>query len=117
MVALLWREPGWEVVAKHQERVASTVNIAEVGSVLSKAGHTIDEVVFAVASLDLTAVVNFDEAQAVETARLRPLTAPFGLGLGDRACLALANIRSLPILTADQVWQEAAPHLSIKLIR
>lgn len=43
-------------------------------------------------------------ADAVEIARLRPLTRSAGLSLGDRACVALARRLALPALTADRAW-------------
>ena len=116
MLALLWREDGWERVGDIEQRVASTVNLAEVASVLAKIGHTVGEIRALLASLGLLAV-DFDEAQAIEVARLRPLTVASGLSLGDRACLALAGIRQLPALTADRAWEGAVSHVAIEFIR
>lgn len=44
-------------------------------------------------------------------------TRQLGLSLADRACLALARQLSLPVLTADHAWAEAALELEVKLIR
>ena len=40
-----------------------------------------------------------------------------GLSLGDRACLALALDKSLPVLTADRAWKKVPLELDIQLIR
>ncbi len=45
------------------------------------------------------AVEPFMAADAVEVARLRPLTRVAGLSLGDRACLALAHRLQRALLT------------------
>jgi len=55
------------------------------------------------AELALT-VMAFDEAQGLIAGQLRSLTRPFGLSLGDRACLALGLHTQYPVLTADRDW-------------
>jgi len=35
---------------------------------------------------------------------LRTSTQQFGLSLADRACLALAHTKQLPVYTADKQW-------------
>jgi len=45
------------------------------------------------------------------------MAAPFGLSLGDRACLATGLIEKMPVMTADQVWKKLPLSLEIKLIR
>jgi len=116
IVASVLREKGWERVDSVQRRHASAVNIAESASSLIEKGFTFHSARILIWSLKIH-VVDFDEAQAMEAARLRPLTRAFGLSLGDRACLALAALRGLPVLTADRTWPEAAPHLAITVIR
>jgi PIN domain nuclease of toxin-antitoxin system len=59
------------------------------------------------------ALVPYDDDQARETARLRPRTSRLGLSLADRAALALARLRGLPVLTTDRAWRSL--HLSIKI--
>jgi PIN domain nuclease of toxin-antitoxin system len=87
----------------------STVNLAEALSTLAKNGA--DPVAFAA---DLTrggllggaiTVQPFTVADAIEAARLRPLTIDAGLSLGDRACIAQAARLDLPVLTSDQDWR------------
>ncbi len=51
-------------------------------------------------------VVEFDAEQATRSGALRPSTRGAGLLLEDRACLALAQVRQLPVLTADTDWAQ-----------
>ncbi len=55
-----------------------------------------------------------DEAQAVRAAEMRALK---GLSLGDRFCIALAEARNLPVVTADRVWANHGLRVSVELIR
>jgi len=59
----------------------------------------------------------FTDEQAEIAARLWKKTRGHGLSLADRACLALATERRLPILTADRAWSELRLDLDIQLIR
>ncbi|GMU45538.1 MAG: hypothetical protein AMXMBFR26_03200 [Porticoccaceae bacterium] len=61
--------------------------------------------------------VPFTHEQAEIAARLWDRTRGHGLSLADRACLALATERELPILTADRAWSELRLGLDIQLIR
>jgi ribonuclease VapC len=62
-------------------------------------------------------VVAFDHRQARIAAQLLPHTRPLGLGIGDRACLALAIERKLPVLTADKAWKALRLGVTIQVIR
>jgi PIN domain nuclease of toxin-antitoxin system len=117
ILALLRREPGFEQVAEvvGDARV-SAVNLAEVGSFLIEAGQSHAEMRATLDSLRL-AVVDFDEEQAIEAARLRPLTASIGLSLGDRACLALAGLRRLPAITTDRSWGTLKLGVDVTVVR
>ncbi len=117
ILALLRREPGFEQVAEVVgEARVSAVNLAEVGSFLIEAGQSLAEMRATLDSLRL-AVVDFDEEQAIEAARLRPLTASIGLSLGDRACLALAGLRRLPAITTDRSWGTLGLGVDVTVIR
>lgn len=48
--------------------------------------------------------LTIDDALAI--AELRPPTKDHGLGLGDRACVALGIRLGVPVMTADRVWVE-----------
>jgi len=59
----------------------------------------------------------FSDTDAVEVAKLRPITRKAGLSLGDRACLALARRLDLPALTADSAWSKMDVGVEFKQIR
>lgn len=117
VLAYLKQEPGADKVAKAIPRgIISSVNLAEVVSKLSEDAVTEEAVAVQVALLAVP-VISFDERQALRTGALRKATAHYGLSLGDRACLALAEQERLPILTADRVWKALDLGLEVMLIR
>jgi PIN domain nuclease of toxin-antitoxin system len=67
-------------------------------------------------SFDL-AVVDFTKRQSLFTAQFWPQTKQYGLSLGDRACLALAKERELPVLTTDRVWSKLNLGIKIEVVR
>lgn len=117
VLVLLNRETGHEAVAALLPKACmSAVNLAEAASVLAKAGETPPRILAIFQSLFLE-IAPFDEDQAFEVGRLRPLTMAKGLSLGDRACLALGATRSLPVWTADRGWAELQLGIDIRLVR
>jgi ribonuclease VapC len=72
---------------------------------------------FEIASGAVKGIVPFSERQARLTAELLPQTRALGLSLGDRACLALAIERELPVLTTDKGWKALRVGVEIRLIR
>src|SRR5262245_31652063 len=119
LIAFIQHEDGFGRVREAIERGAliGTINWAEVLSELAERGEAtststarVKVIADAVGSL---VVVPFDEAQAVEAARLRLLTKTLGLSLADRACLGLARLRRLPVLTTDRAWRSL--HLSVRI--
>jgi len=50
-------------------------------------------------------------------ARLRPSTKPFGLSLGDRACLSLGLRLGLPVLTTDREWRKLILGVEVRVVR
>jgi PIN domain nuclease of toxin-antitoxin system len=94
----------------------SSVNFCEVATILGSLGmpeETIEEVV----EDTVSKIISFDASQALVAATLRDLTKPYGLSLGDRACLALGLTYKLPIYTADRVWEKIKIGVPIELIR
>jgi len=62
-------------------------------------------------------LVAYDDEQARETARLVRYTRHLGLSLADRAALALARLRRLPVLTSDRAWRSLRLPITIEVIR
>lgn len=58
--------------------------------------------------------VPLSSSQAERTGALRKSTRTFGLSLGDRACLALAQELGSPVVTTDREW--ANLNLGIEVI-
>jgi PIN domain nuclease of toxin-antitoxin system len=103
VLALLWREPGEEIVAPLVGRAAwSAVNLCEVAGKLTDLGMPCPDVMEALDGLSLT-VHDFDPEMGLAAAELRR-TVPRSLSVGDRACLALARRLRLPAVTADRDW-------------
>ena len=64
-----------------------------------------------------TSIDPFTVEDAEAAARLWLSARPFGLSIGDRACLALALRLGLPALTADRSWKDLRVGAKIKLVR
>lgn len=117
LLAMLQEEAGSAVVLRHVfESWISAVNIAEVYGKLATRGVP-GESMFEIASGAVKGVVPFTESQARFTAGLLSQTRALGLSLGDRACLALAIERELPVLTTDKAWKALRLGVEIRLIR
>lgn len=99
----------------------SAVNWAEVLSILAKHGAApdveADRLLRRHGLGQLLEIVPFDDVQAVECARLRPLTRHAGLSLGDRACLALGRLRRAAVFTADRAWTTLSVKVRVFQIR
>ena len=105
-----------KVLAVVGDAVISTVNFSEVVTKLVDHGAEHETAASHVASLGI-GVIGFDQAQAVLAAGLRQGSRRLGLSLGDRACLALAEARTLPVFTADRAWGSVPTKLRIVQIR
>jgi ribonuclease VapC len=116
-LAQLFREPGHEQVGEELAAACiSAVNLAEVLTKLVRDGIDLGAVMTDMEQSG-PRVIPFDNVQAGLAARLWPETSRAGLSLGDRACLALAIDRDLPVLTADRVWTSLGLNVSVRLIR
>lgn len=119
MLALIHDEPGAEAVdAAMPGALLCSVNLAEVICKLAERGVPPDRAAAIACSLGAR-VVDFDATRAGMAGALRPLTRPWGLSLGDRCCLALAQQRKAVVLTSERVWPDIADMvgLSIRNIR
>ena len=113
----LHREPGHRAVGRMlDDGYISAVNVAEVLGKLAEKGAAQDRLGELFSDLGLT-VVPFDEAHAKRTAALRPLTKNLGLSLGDRACLATAELLGLPAITTDHAWTKLRLGIAVRLAR
>jgi PIN domain nuclease of toxin-antitoxin system len=117
LLALLFFEAGCERVAQLvPQSYMSTVNLAEVLGRLARDGRAVDEAIDQIDQLGI-AWVDFDQELAIGAAALLVPTMPWGLSLGDRACLALAQLRHLPAVTADRAWAKLDLGISIEVVR
>ncbi len=117
LLALLNAESGADLVQEALPlAIISAVNLAEVVTRLSAIGMPENEIRDTLALLGLE-VAPFDEEQAFQTGLFYPKTQPFGLSLGDRACLALAHAKAATALTADRSWKDLNVGVRIQLIR
>lgn len=83
----------------------SSVNTCEVATVLGRLGMPYEKITTLIHET-VGRIVSFNQEQSLVAAKLWKLTRPYGLSLGDRACLALGFIEKLPIYTADKTWEQ-----------
>lgn len=123
LLAYLADEPGADVVSMTIAGGAaiSSVNLAEVLSRVAGSGSDPSDLVEKLTANGLLhgaiSVEPFTDTDAIEVARLRPITRAAGLSLGDRACLALAARLDLPALTADAAWARVDVPVELRQIR
>jgi ribonuclease VapC len=117
VLAFLRKEPGGETVRPHLRGAKlSTVNYAEVLAKAAELAIGADVTRCILNDLGVERVP-FDDSHAAAAASLLPMARAFGLSLADRACLTLAMVASLPVMTADRDWIKAGLQLDIRLIR
>jgi ribonuclease VapC len=94
------------------------VNLTEVITILLRQGAPEIEVRRMLDRLPIV-VVDFDSDLALSAGLMLIVARPFGLSLGDRACLALARRQNVPVLTTDRAWVQAGPLIgvTVRLIR
>ncbi|MBB6504706.1 PIN domain nuclease of toxin-antitoxin system [Sphingomonas endophytica] len=117
LLALLFDEPGGEVVLPLiRGATLSAVNLDEVLHKCARRGIAPAIVLKSVQRLDVI-VAPFDAEQALASAALHPRAQALRLSFAERACLALGQIRTASVVTADRVWQAFAGDFDIRLIR
>jgi ribonuclease VapC len=114
VLALLQDEAGADEVeeAIDSGAVISAVNLAEVLGKMVDAGATPDAAAGLVLGL-FAEVEVFGLQAARDTAAIRAVAPDRSLSMGDRACLSLARLRSLPVVTADRAWRQVAGPLEV----
>jgi PIN domain nuclease of toxin-antitoxin system len=117
LLALLFAEPGAERVADviADSAVVSSVNLSEVATLLIRHGQEPHVILARVR--EQVSVEPFSTEDALTAAALSRLTAPKGLSLGDRACLALAERLGARAVTAERAWAQLDLDIEIELIR
>jgi PIN domain nuclease of toxin-antitoxin system len=104
ILAAFYGETGADAIdAILRESVISSVNAAEVISKLVERGMPADIARSALIDTGIE-IVPFDLDQAEAVGALRGKTKTHGLSLGDRACLALAQLMDCRAVTADRAW-------------
>lgn len=117
LLALINGERGADKVAALLDGAAiGAVNYAEVVTKIIERGASAEETRRELAGIEVP-VISFDSSLAERTGTLRPDTRKFGLSLGDRACLALAEREGAAALTADTRWSEIGLKIKVQLIR
>ena len=117
LLAFLFKEPGRDQVgARIGSSCLSAVNLAEVIGKFVQRGVSA-ELVLGKLLASTVEMVPFSPSDAALAASLLPQTQRQGLSLADRACLALAIRRRLPVLTADQAWGALNIGVEVQVIR
>ena len=116
ILAMEFEEPGAEyALSRMQGALLSTVNLAEAMSRLIDRTGQRRNLAGLISRLNLH-LEPFALTDAVAAADLRNVTRRFGLSLGDRACLALAQRLGLAALTADRAWANIDVVVTVELI-
>ena len=117
LLAVLRDEPYEPMLLEHlQGAVISAINLAEVHSKLADFGMREGLALGRLLAV-LDRVEAFSEKQAELVGHLRSSTRPFGLSLGDRACLALALDLGAEVYTTDRVWAKVHVGCVIHVLR
>jgi ribonuclease VapC len=116
VLAFLFQEKGGDKVeALLAGSLLSVVNYAEVITKLYDRGMSVHDAKSLIGNTDIE-LVEFNSEQAFIVGDLRKSTRHLGLSLGDRACIALAKLKGLQVVTADTAWADLAD-FNIILIR
>ena len=114
ILALLLAEPGHERArAQLANAGASLINVAEAAGKLVQRGSGSDDALSVIGDLGLK-WHGVTERQVARVAELRSIR---DLSLGDRFCIALAESRAEPLVTADRAWANLDISVPLELIR
>jgi len=117
LLALLNQEAGADRVADLLPRSrVGTLNLAEVVGKLAEYGVSAVDARRSVGELAIR-IEPFTKEMAFVAGELRAVTKSSGLSLGDRGCLACAQVLGLAAITADHAWTRLNLEVEIKLIR
>jgi PIN domain nuclease of toxin-antitoxin system len=117
ILAVVFNEPGSDAVLPLLEGgLLSAVNLAEVHTRLLLRGVNADFAWQRALALGCE-ICFFDDQQARLAADLISQTRPYGLSLGDRACLALAIQRKATVYTTNAAWRNLGLGIDVEVIR
>ena len=117
VLAVLFDEPGGASVSDlFNGGLLSAVNLAEILTKLKQGGWDTNFALGRVLKMGFE-VCPYEAEQARLTSELIDQTRPYGLSLGDRACLALAMQRNATVYTTDRVWKDLKLGIDIEVIR
>ena len=117
ILAAIFNEPGDDLVLPLLEGgLLSAVNLAEVHTRLLLRGAGTDFAWRRIMDFGCE-ICFFDDQLARLAAELIAQTRPYGLSLGDRACLALALQRKATAYTTDAAWKNLNLGIDVQVIR
>jgi PIN domain nuclease of toxin-antitoxin system len=117
VLAVIFHEvAGDAIVNRMRGALLSTVNLIEIHTKLLLRGASATLARQQVQAMQCD-ICSLDAEQAQIASEMIWKTRPFGLSLGDRACLALAIQRKAPVYTADRAWQGLQAGVEINVIR
>lgn len=116
VIALLWEEPGADVVEGLLGAAVSAVSWSEVVQRYNALGLDTAGRRDSVEALGI-AIEDFSGDDAETAAGMWAPTRSAGLSLADRACLSLARRLRLPVHTADRAWETVDVGVEVVLIR
>ena len=115
LLAFSRQEPGANLAASHLSTGhVSAVNASEFVQKLSQYGDNGARALEILERLGLK-VQEVGREDAIVAAAIYGMSKPFGLSLGDRMCLALAQRLGAEVLTADEAWLNVAEVLELRI--
>lgn len=117
LLATINREAGGDKLVTYlPDSVIAVTTYVEVVTRLLDAGMPFEEADALMSDFALP-TVEVTLGLAKRAAEFRTATRPYGLSMGDRICLALAESLDAAAVTADRQWASAGLDVPIELIR
>ena len=117
VIAILKQEVGYQNAEFFlEDALISAVNYAEVVECITRLGYANEEIKVVLQKFPFK-VISLNHSLAEAIGLMSRETKKYGLSLGDRACLALAIDKQLPVLTADRVWANLDVPIEVKQLR
>ena len=117
VLALVFDEAGADRVLEYTSAaVLSSVSYSECLAKATDRGFPLHDAVRVLDSLQFT-LAPFDYETAIIAGSFRLPTRRLNCSFADRACLATACLRGLPVVTADRDWSKADLGVELVLFR